>query len=207
MQTLSDTQEFGFIGGDLSLDFCNTGENREHGIVHDLLNDYRGLVSWAAQANLLTSEEALYLAALEEQHPAEAQRIYERAMTLREALYRTFSAIAAEHPTNDADLAILNQELAAGLGHLRLSKPADDYAWTWDSQPEDMDRMLWPVAKSAADLLLSPVHHNLRECENGNCSWLFLDLSRNHSRRWCTMRSCGNQVKAKNYRQRSKDSE
>lgn len=201
---LSDTRVFAFIGGQLCLDFCNTGGDRVDDFVNDNLKTYRGLVSWASQADLLDNEETHTLAALGDQYPDEANAIYERAVTLREALYRTFSAVAGERPVADGDLAILNRELGNGLGHLRLEQSSNGFDWAWASQPDDMDRMLWPVTKSAADLLLAPVREKLHECENDNCSWLFLDESRNHSRRWCTMEDCGNQVKARSYRRRSK---
>ncbi len=204
---LSDTEVYKFIGGELALDFCNTGADREVDFVGELLHSYRGLVSWAHQAQLLNDSEAMALAALGNEHPSEANNIYQHAVTLREALYRTFSAIAAERTPNDADLDILNSAVAEGLGHLRLQQSGDGFEWAWTSQPDDMDRMLWPVAKAATDLLLSPDRFHLRECGNGNCSWLFLDLSRNHSRRWCTMESCGNRVKARGYRQRKANQE
>ena len=204
---LSDTEVYSFIGGQLALDFCNTGEDREGDHIGDLLHSYRGLVSWAHQAHLLGDSEAVALAALGEKHPGKANGIYQQAVTLREALYRSFSAIAKQQVPDDNDLAMLNNALAQSLGHMRLEKTAEGFEWACYTQPQDMDSMLWLVAKAAADLLLSPERAHLRECGNGNCSWLFLDLSRNHSRRWCTMDSCGNQVKARGYRQRKSKQE
>lgn len=201
---IPDTAEYSFIGGQLCLDFCNTGEDREGPYVHDLLRSYRGLVSWAYQAHLLTDVQTRSLVDLAEEQPTKATRIYEQAVTLREALYRLFSAIAHEQQFEEADLAILNRTLSEGLGHLRLQNSDGSFEWAWSSQPDDLDQMLWPVAKSASDLLLSSQLEYVRQCSNGNCSWLFLDLSRNHSRRWCDMESCGNRVKARTHRQRSR---
>jgi predicted RNA-binding Zn ribbon-like protein len=62
--------------------------------------------------------------------------------------------------------------------------------------------MLWPIASSAADLLTSERLKKVRLCEAKTCTWLFLDESRNHSRRWCDMKVCGNREKARRHYQR-----
>jgi predicted RNA-binding Zn ribbon-like protein len=64
--------------------------------------------------------------------------------------------------------------------------------------------MLGPVAKSAADLLASEELDLARECAGDDCGWLFIDRTRNHSRRWCDMKSCGNLAKVHSYRSRKK---
>lgn len=63
--------------------------------------------------------------------------------------------------------------------------------------------MLWPVVASAAELLVSVEQLPLlRICglhESGECGWLFLDETRNHTRRWCSMKDCGNRAKARRH--------
>ena len=76
--------------------------------------------------------------------------------------------------------------------------------WEWVYSPDDLTQMLGPVAWSAVEVLQSEDRRALRECEGSNCNWLFLDTSRNHSRRWCSMQSCGNQAKAKRHYQRGR---
>jgi predicted RNA-binding Zn ribbon-like protein len=39
----------------------------------------------------------------------------------------------------------------------------------------------------------------IRECAAGTCTWLFLDRSRSHRRRWCSMTSCGNREKVRRF--------
>ncbi len=46
----------------------------------------------------------------------------------------------------------------------------------------------------------------LKLCDSSSCRWAFYDQSRNHSRRWCRMASCGNRQKAKRFRARAKQS-
>jgi predicted RNA-binding Zn ribbon-like protein len=64
--------------------------------------------------------------------------------------------------------------------------------------------MLAPIVKSAADLLLSDMLDRVKQCEGDPCGWLFLDTSRNRSRRWCSMEDCGNRAKARRFYQRKK---
>ncbi len=72
--------------------------------------------------------------------------------------------------------------------------PGDPYAWAWE-RPDP----LWPVAVAAVDLLRDPERlARVKRC--AQCSWLFLDRSRNGSRRWCSMGECGAQVKMRRYR-------
>ena len=69
----------------------------------------------------------------------------------------------------------------------------------WPGFAEELESLIWPVAKSAADLLTSERLERVRECAGGTCGWLFIDASKNHSRRWCDMRDCGNAAKAKRH--------
>jgi predicted RNA-binding Zn ribbon-like protein len=101
-----------------------------------------------------------------------------------------------------ADLARLNAALAAALPHLRLAPRAGGYDWVWDGRGDDLASPLWPILRSAADLLASPDLARVRECDGEDCTWLFLDYSRNRSRRWCSMASCGNRAKARRHYQR-----
>jgi predicted RNA-binding Zn ribbon-like protein len=75
---------------------------------------------------------------------------------------------------------------------------AGGYALSWPDSAE-LDRMLWPLATSALSLLLSEEVGRIKECAADDCHWLFLDSSRNQSRRWCDMKACGNRAKARHY--------
>jgi predicted RNA-binding Zn ribbon-like protein len=63
------------------------------------------------------------------------------------------------------------------------------------------------VARAAADLLVSPERALVRECASGTCSWLFVDRSRTHQRRWCSMKTCGNRAKARRFYTRRREAE
>jgi len=67
-----------------------------------------------------------------------------------------------------------------------------------------LERINWLIVRSAADLLTSDKLHDVRACSAEDCRWLFLDISKNHSRRWCDMETCGNQAKARRHYRRKK---
>jgi len=133
--------------------------------------------------------------------------VLERAISLREAIYRVVSAVANGRRAREADLAILNVALPDALARVHVVREADSFAWRWAADETALDRMLWPVARSAADLLTSEKLARVGQCaDDRGCGWLFLDMSRNRSRRWCDMKDCGNRAKAKRHYVRKRKS-
>lgn len=213
---------FSFTSGWLCLDFCNTVGGRHpvevapaklathaalvqagHYATRDDLPTYGDLVEWGRQAGVLDQAEAERLVALAAARPAQAEATLAQAVELREALYRLFSARAADQPPPAVDLAALNVALPGALAHQRLVYHADHWEWGWEAALT-LDRVLWPVVRSAGDLLTASELDRVRECAGETCGWLFLDLSKNRSRRWCSMDDCGNRAKAKRHYQRRK---
>ena len=206
--TLVEGQEvhFGLSALGLCLGFANTLEDRLTGHPHETLNSYGDLLAWGSRQGILMGREAERLARQASRRPARAASTLERAVALREAIYRIFSAVAGGHSAPPADLAILNAVLAAALASLRIVTMGDGFAWVWPRGEEMLDRVVWPVALSAADLLTSSERRAVRECAAANCGWLFLDTTRNRSRRWCDMKVCGNRAKARRHYERKRAS-
>ncbi|NLG83068.1 MAG: hypothetical protein GX493_00350 [Firmicutes bacterium] len=192
------------LGGCLCLDFANTVDWRTSAHPREFLNDYADLLVWSAHAGILSHEEAWRLRSEAANRPEEAAAIHARAIALREAIYRIFSRLAAGAPPEEDDLALLNRELSAALAKLRVVRNNGEFAWKWDGEGEALDRMLWPVVRSAADLLISGDREKVRECAAEGCGWLFVDTSRNRRRKWCAMTGCGNRAKARRYYQRKR---
>ena len=122
-----------------------------------------------------------------------------RAVELREAIYRIFATIAEDARPDVNDLELLNAALGPALSNARIVEGPDGFTWDWAGDAAMLDRMLWPVARSAAELLSSAQLDRARQCADEKCGWLFLDMSRNRSRRWCSMEYCGNRNKARTY--------
>ncbi len=196
------TRTFSFVGESLCLDFTNTVGSHASETQADYFGDYADLVAWARRAGILADAEEQRLIREAAARPADAQATLEQAVNLRETIYRIFSAIAGNRFPDDADLEALNQNVAGALSHLQITRTTGEFAWTWNHQPGQLDWLLWPVLRSAAELLTSDQLDKVRTCGNPCCGWLFLDTSRNHSRRWCDMRDCGNRAKAHRHYER-----
>jgi predicted RNA-binding Zn ribbon-like protein len=196
-------------GGQLCLDFVDTVDWRLRDPPTELLTRYSDLVAWGRYVdvlygNVLTEAEAEELLRVASRRPEAACETLGEALALRETLYRLFRALARQTSASPADLAALNAALSHAMAHVRVAATATGYAWDWDQDDGALDRMLWPVVRSAADVLTSGDLSRLRECEGDGCGWLFYDTSKNRSRRWCTMQGCGNRAKARRHYQRTR---
>ena len=194
--------EFELTGGDLALDLANTKSRRLTPAPREDLREYGDLVTWGVLAGAIDEDEAKALRALAARSPRAARAALDRARSLREAVFQVFAAVAGGDPVPPPALERINGALGDALGRLRLQEIGDDVAWSWAGEPE-LDRVLWPVVRAAAQLLTGPERHLLRVCGARDCAWLFLDRSRNGTRRWCDMAVCGNREKARRFQKRS----
>jgi len=197
--------QFEMTGGALCLDFVNTVGDRPDP-KNEHLHTYADILSWARQASILTNDQVVDLRNYSEQKSGEADEVFARAVSLRESLYNTFAALATGSQPSEREVAVLNRWLAESLAHLRLEESDGDFSWSWSGSDTALERMLWPVVRSAGDLLASGEAQQVRECASDSCSWLFVDRSRTHRRRWCDMKTCGNRAKARRYYQRKRTS-
>ncbi len=176
------------VTGHLALDFANTVDDPDGPNRFDHIGTYPGLLHWAARAGVLPA--------------AKAQRLYETgppslraAHALRQVLIEVFGGIADGRPAAGERWAGLRPFVTDAYRHSDLVKSGREYVMAWpDDRP---DAVLWPVARAAADLLTAPELGRLRRC--AGCPWMFLDRSRNGSRRWCSMEDCGNRAKMNRY--------
>lgn len=191
------------IGGRLCLDFANTVSTRLEG-GREYLTSYVELVAWSQHAEALTVDEAGVLLHQAAGRTELAAAALEQAIVMRETIYRAFSEIAAGCDPEAADLAALNLALHEAFSHLEVVLAKDGFEWRWTTGGDNLNRILWPIACSAADTLTSPDLGRVRQCAREGCDWLFVDTSKNHSRRWCSMAMCGSRVKARRYYRRVK---
>jgi predicted RNA-binding Zn ribbon-like protein len=212
--TQTDGRSFGKrVGGRLCLDFVNTvrgrvGNPRPGGghdyadrVVGERLDAYETLVVWGAWADALSEEEARELNDAASGRQAEASGVLERAIVAREAVYRLFKAAIEGWTPEPEDLATFNGELRVARGRERLIA-SPRFRWEWDATLEAPDRVLWPIVRSAAELLTRVDLQRVGQCPGEECGWLFLDTSRSGRRRWCDMADCGNVAKARRFRER-----
>lgn len=196
--------EFQIIAGAVFLDFINTLDNRPAPERHkELLSTYRDLTDWAVQAGVIGAPRRSELWRAAEGHANAARTALRKAIELRECLYRIVSSrLKNRRPASD-DLALFNRFLGEALSNLQLQAGGGGFRLDWGETSEQrLDSLLWPVIKSASDLLTSHDWGLVRECDSPSCRWLFIDRSKNHSRRWCDMSTCGNRLKARRFYRR-----
>jgi predicted RNA-binding Zn ribbon-like protein len=203
VSSIRGERRFKLRGGVVCLDFVNTVGSRLTDRPREYLRSYEDLPGWAGQAGLLAPEETEGLfrqAALDSEG---ARETLSRALALREAIDRVISRAIAGESQEESDLSVLNRELSIALSHLRVMPTDGVYGWDWDLSWDEgetpLDRPLWPVAQSAAELLTSPKLGRVKVCAGDGCGWMFLDESRNNSRRWCDSRDCGNRERVRRH--------
>jgi predicted RNA-binding Zn ribbon-like protein len=211
------TLELFELHGNPALDLVNTLDNRFNESndaknaasaqpPEELLKTYKDLLRFLTQSELLTETEARKLRRLD--GPAAHQehvcdQVLQQARTFREHLAAVTYALVDGLKIPEASLAALDASFKHAATHRRLvSGDTLLLTWRWDDLARDLTSPLWLIAQAAADLLLSESASQIRSCAAETCRWLFLDTSKNHTRRWCNMKICGNRMKARRFNSR-----
>ena len=199
-------EPFQLFANHVALDFVNTLDDRyaPRGPT-ELLISYERLLAFCEQAGLLNSLEARRLK--RSAGESNTQAVLKRAKELREALFAVFTTASQGAPPPDAALDTLNQLLVETHHSRVIAWDAPRYVWQSESSELEPTTPLGRIAEAAAALLTSADANHIRECGSATCRWLFLDRSRNHSRRWCDMKTCGNRTKAHRFHAREKERE
>jgi len=194
---------FDLSGGELCLDFANTVSNRGSESAIERLHAYADFLAWSEQSGAATPAQARDLSKLAAAHPGAARDALARAIEVREALYKLFSAASGGKRLRPADLTLLNEQVPFAFTRSRIAPAGEHYVLKVEATPDDLLSPLAPVVKSAVDLLTSPTVDRGRTCAADNCEWLFLDTTKNRTRRWCDMKVCGNRAKVRRFRNRA----
>jgi predicted RNA-binding Zn ribbon-like protein len=195
---------FDLIAGRLCLDFANTLDHRLSGNPEEKLSGYAELVEFGQQTGVFSASEARKLRHEGSKNKGEASRLLHHAVALREMLLRILSSVAARREISKADANALNAELQR-LNADSLVVPGNGQVpWRWVEMKSGAGRLIARIVRSAAEVLTSDDIQRVKECAAETCGWLFMDRSRGRNRRWCEMRTCGSQHKARAYYQRKK---
>jgi len=171
----------------------------------DKLESYDDLLDWSEQAGLIEAAigASLRRTALDDEQ--EAKRVLQRARLLRERLHRVYSALASGDLPDPKSLDGIAAAARKAAARSRLVPREERFAWVLDDAAGDvLDWPLSQLAAAAVRLLTSDSAKRIRRCANASCGWLFVDRSRNHTRRWCDMASCGNRAKARRHYERKR---
>lgn len=194
---------FEFIGGSLCLDLANTvGGARDHANANDHLTSYLDLLLWTYEAGLISKAELENLHTMALNELPEANNVLTRVKKLREAIYRIFFNLSLKEKVLDTDLSLLNEVIDHCYHRTRIVRTSEGFTWGWTKEMT-LDIMIAPIVRATADLLTTPsALARIQQCASDTCSWLFLDETKNRSRRWCNMKTCGNSHKVNRYRSR-----
>ena len=195
------------IGGHIALDFANTVDWHASDNPHEWLDAYDDFLVWCEDSGILSSQELRDQAELMAADPSGARAAHEIIIQTREALYRIFTAIAHARRPSSGDLEFVNARLREAMAHVEIAANDNGYSWGWETETKSLERPLWPILHAAAELLTSDDLARVKQCADhrDGCGWLFVDMSRNRSRRWCSMSDCGNRAKVRRYYRRARE--
>ncbi|HEX4209949.1 MAG TPA: ABATE domain-containing protein [Candidatus Binataceae bacterium] len=188
---------------DLSIDFANTVAYRGS-TSEESLHSLTDLFTWLAVAKVLPEPSVAALSRMIAASHADEARLFSEIINLRETIYRLLHAIAAKSAPPSSDLQRLNRALAEAPSRISIAQTEAGFGWRIEVKPTATG-LLGPVIWSVTDIIAGADSARVRECANDLCLWLFLDDSKNGSRRWCSMQACGNRAKAHRHYQRQKD--
>ena len=186
----------------LALDFANTRGWHESEDKEELFRTYRDVIKWCEQSGVVDRKEAAHLVKSGQNRVSVTRELLHGAISLRKSLYRIFSAVATKIPPRDTDLDTLNEHLSKVMAETRLVYESPRFILHQDRRDEAFHFLLDPVVRSAANLLLSDEVERIKKCADQSCGWLFIDGSKNRSRKWCDMKDCGNRAKARRHYRR-----
>jgi len=196
--------KFELIGGNVCLDFINTLDDRPSAQPQELLKNYYELARFGEDTGILTPAQLDFFFDNAHLMPDEAGDALRRAIHLREAMYSVFSALMKKQTVPAVAMDTLNAYIRDAAQHSRLVQKKDVQRegrceWRFDDLTSAFGAMLWPITRAAADLLASSDLAQVRACSSPTCQWFFLDTSKNHHRRWCNMKVCGNRAKVRRF--------
>jgi predicted RNA-binding Zn ribbon-like protein len=191
----------------LSLDFANTVSWRGSDHPEDSLSNFSDLVKWSREKGVISDNRVKRLFELTKEKPQESQSVFLRAIAVREAIYRIYLAASKGNPPDNDDIKTFNIEISRALSRSQIIPMSGTFTWDLIGEEEELDSMLWPVVHDAANLLTSDLLARVGACADEDCEWLFIDTSRNRSRRWCAMGDCGNRAKARRFYERKRSAE
>ncbi len=187
------------VGGHLALDFVNTVHSRTEAVTRDYLDTPEHLFGWCVHQEIVGMAQAGTLARLS---ASKRDQLLGRARCLRATLHALFDGYLHGRPDPQA-LDAFNHDLEGMSCWRRLDIEDDRFAWYFRVAPAHPESLFAPIVFAAAELLRSTDLARLKACPPPQgCGWLFLDRSRNGSRTWCNMKTCGNLAKQRRHRAR-----
>jgi predicted RNA-binding Zn ribbon-like protein len=194
-----DARVFELVGGHPTLDLINTLDWRfRDGTPEELLETYGDLLRFCEQSGLLTPSQTRRL--LRTRDESTTARVLSRIKELREAAAAVFYAMLDGSDPAGAPIKLLERHFKSAGERQGLIWSESRLMWEILSTTNPHEMPWWLLSLKTADLMTSGEMLRVKACEKPDCRWLFLDTSKNHTRRWCDMRLCGNRMKARRFK-------
>lgn len=186
-------------GGALCFHFINTVYSWTDENTHEYLDSYDTLIAWCRKVEVLSEEKRRALLEAARNNSDQAGNALRKIKQVRELLYHFFSALAAHEPQRlqPGQLNQFNKIMGTALSRIRFTVQEGHISAGWDETETDLLAPLWPVMKSAYDILTLEDPHRIKECEV--CGWIMLDHTKNNKRRFCSPLTCGSIEKSRKY--------
>jgi predicted RNA-binding Zn ribbon-like protein len=193
-------RDISLVGGRLCLDFINTTNWHENNPVDDRLIEFSSILIWGARVGLI--KLASNVIGIQEGKKAEGG-VDPRVMRIKEFRYHLRKMLIGGETLDDDAVAVLNESMNPSRNQILT---CENNTMVLALHETDLSWILTPLAYSAVEILISPSRERVKMCPGNGCGWLFLDMSPNNRRRWCSMAACGNKHKAKKfYRNRKRN--
>jgi predicted RNA-binding Zn ribbon-like protein len=197
-----ETEKFSLIGNNLFLDFVNTLKMRD-GQPFETIERFADFIGWAVAVNLLANQPAEDLFEKWNDENSTASFISE-TIKFRNVLRKLAETIASGKDVSDKSITAINNRLKNQNGFTEIEKGENGFEKRFRFDLSEPSKLLQPIAEAAADFLCYGNFDFLRKCESSACVLYFYDTTKNHQRRWCSMKACGNQAKAAAFYKRKK---
>lgn len=187
-----------FIAGRLWLDFVNTDDARL-GVRVDSIASFEAFVNWLELANVVDAERATLLRRRAAEQPSGATAALVETRRVRAFLRQLAEAGRGERGAQARANAVdeINRILGRSVGTRRVETTGTDgYARSFVPVGDAFSGLVIPIIESAVDSLVRAELARIRNCADRRCPRYFADDTKNHTRRWCDMKTCGNRAKA-----------
>lgn len=192
------------VGGEISIDFINTVHRYDKEEEADELKDYKILLDWLLLSETINTDQYKKFKSAAKNNPEKAEHALKKAQEIRRALFKVLLSHAHKDKVDQKNLDILGEFWKEAHAHATFISKNEGGSWKFEIDKTDLMSVIYPIIDNAVILLQSKDVGKIRLCESSNCTWLFLDRSKNHSRRWCQMEICGNREKAKRHYNKQK---
>lgn len=188
---------------ELFVAFANTIAHT-HGKATETIPDADALLAWLRSHGLISPRGRATEAARLRRDPQEAERRLERFRHLRDVLHATAHDISVDGHPHPERVTEINHVLRHGLHFHQLKPEGRSTRYEITQVGDRLDQARAAIASSFAHFLADDTPDRLRVCANEGCRWVFVDRSPTGRRRWCDMRTCGNQAKVARHRARAR---